>query len=216
MYRLTANIFGSPSLRGNISVGAREVRRGGEGLDGRPRRPCPSQDVDPYMLEIRCYIGGGERIQTRSCGERERKILQDMRHAPFLDREPAGTKIHPLMVATRHRLKTKKGRATEQRSYITTKIMRSHLQRRCHLPPVTGTFDVLSILKSTIIYVICHGLTAVFILRHMCMNHSLYTVYIVRQTCSMSLLRGHATRMYIVNGIKQTAGKGSKDSIGFQ
>jgi len=111
------------------------------------RVPFPSQDVDPHMLVIRCYIGGGESIKGRSCGEREQKILRDMRHAPFLDREPAGTKIHPLMVATGRRWKTEKGRATEQRSYMTTKIVRSHLHRRCHLPPVAGTFDVQSIYK---------------------------------------------------------------------
>ena len=34
----------SPSLRGHVSVGAREVRSGGEGLYGRPRSPF--KDVD--------------------------------------------------------------------------------------------------------------------------------------------------------------------------
>ncbi len=136
-------------------------------------RPTPACD---------CLLNrGGESIEGRSGEERERKILRGMRHAPFLDREPAGTKIHPLI--------------------------RSHLQRRCHLPPVAGTFAVVSMLKSTIIYVICHGLTAVFILRHMCMNRSQHAVRVVRQTCSSSLSRRHDTRMHIVNGIKQVAGK---------
>jgi hypothetical protein len=63
---------------------------------------CVSTD-GKHLLVIACYIGGGESIKGRSCGERERKILRDMQHAPFLDREPAGTKIYLLMVATEHR-----------------------------------------------------------------------------------------------------------------
>ena len=47
------------------------------------------------------------------------------------------------------------------------------------------------------------------------MNRSPHTVYIVRQTCNISLLREHKTRTHIVNGIKQTGGKGCKDGIAY-
>src|SRR5229473_1008274 len=47
------------------------------------------------------------------------------------------------------------------------------------------------------------------------MNHSPYAVRVVRQSCSSSLLRGHNARTYIVNGIKQTSGKGCKDGLAY-
>jgi len=44
----------SPSLQGHVSVGAREVRSGGEGLYGRPRSSFPFKDVGPTTNTWSC------------------------------------------------------------------------------------------------------------------------------------------------------------------
>ncbi len=94
-----------PSLRGHVSVGARVVRSGGEGLYGRPRSSFPLKDVDPTTNTWSCielvFSGAGATRQGKilprvlSQARRKRPMLPTYR-TKWKGRNTNDQAIHPM------------------------------------------------------------------------------------------------------------------------